>query len=197
VHGFIEGLTALFFLITVAHALWLRRAEGAWLMGSLLMLGAVRENFVILREVLYGFAPLSLMLGRAPLIAAVIWGYSIYIAVIWAEEVSGESLERRVSVRLLALVGLFMVALVGFYEPFLELIGMARWQEGTRATAGVPWIALVGYPALACPFLLLWGWVRHRFPSPGPRLLALAVALPLLASIHAEGLQRLKDWLGW
>lgn len=196
-HGFIEGITALFFLITVAHALWLRRSEGAWLMGSLLVLGAVRENFVILREVLYGFAPLSLMLGRAPVIAAVIWGYSIYIAVIWAEEVSGERLEERASPRLVALVGLLMMALVGFYEPFLELIGMARWQEGTRATAGVPWIALIGYPALACPFLLLWSWIRRRWPRPRSRLLALALALPLLALLHAEGLQRLKDCLEW
>ncbi|MDY7094060.1 MAG: hypothetical protein SX243_13915 [Acidobacteriota bacterium] len=196
-HGFIEGITALFFLLTVAHALWLRRSEGAWLMGSLLVLGAVRENFVILRQVLYGFAPLSLMLGRAPVIAAVIWGYSIYIALIWAEEVGGEKLGERASPRLLTLVGLFMVALVGFYEPFLELIGMARWQEGTRSTAGVPWIALIGYPALACPFLVLWSWVRRRFPHSRSRFLALAIALPLLALMHAEGLQRLKDWLGW
>lgn len=31
-----------------------------------------------LRDILYGFSPLHLLLGRAPLIASIIWGYSIY-----------------------------------------------------------------------------------------------------------------------
>ena len=36
----------------------------------LFALGGVRENFVILRDVLYGYADLRLMLGRAPLVGA-------------------------------------------------------------------------------------------------------------------------------
>lgn len=94
-HLFIELLTLLFFLATVAHAVWLRGKSGAGLFGALLFLGFVRENFVILREFLYGFAPLTLMLGKAPLIASIIWGYSIYLAVVWAEAMTGESLEDR------------------------------------------------------------------------------------------------------
>ena len=31
-----------------------------------------------LRDILYGFSPLHLIFGRAPLIASIIWGYSTY-----------------------------------------------------------------------------------------------------------------------
>ncbi|MFP5287164.1 MAG: hypothetical protein ACLGI9_15595, partial [Thermoanaerobaculia bacterium] len=131
-HLFIELLTLAFFLGTVAHAVVLRGRTGAAFFGAMFLLGFLRENFVILRDMLYGFSPLHLMLGRAPLIASIVWGYSIYTAVIWAETVSGERLEtRRPSGRFLGLVALFMMALACFYEPFLALIRMAKWQAGT------------------------------------------------------------------
>jgi hypothetical protein len=196
-HLFIELLTLLFFLAAVAHAVWQRGRSGAGLFGALLFLGFVRENFVILRQVLYGFAPLTLMLGKAPLIASIIWGYSIYLAVVWAETMTGESLEeRRPSGRFLALAALFMVALAGFYEPFLKLIGMARWQPGTRTTLDVPWVALVGYPSLTVLFLLFWCRLMHRPPGAG-RTVLLPISLTVLALVHVVGLQSLKDLLRW
>ena len=155
-----------------------------------------RWEGVAIREILYGFAPLHLHLGRAPLIATIIWGLSIYAAIVFAEEVTGEPARRRIpSAKTLGAVALFMIALAGFYEPFLARVGMARWQEGTRATLGVPWIALVGYPTLAVGFLLLWGWVARRAKSL--RFAILVLGIPALAIGHAFGLQALKDSLGW
>jgi len=152
---------------------------------------------VILRKVLYGFEPLNLMLGKAPLIVSIIWGYSIYLAVVWAETMTGESLEeRRPSPRFLTLAALFMMALACFYEPFLKLIDMARWQPGTRATLGVPWITLVGYPSLTVPFLLLWCRLMRRPPGAARTALMLC-GLTLLALVHVAGLQGLKDALRW
>lgn len=189
-HLFIELLTLLFFLATVAHAVWLRGRSGAGLFGALLFLG-------FLREVLYGFAPLTLVLGKTPLIASIIWGYSIYLAVVWAEVMTGESLEdRRPSGRFLALAALFMIALAGFYEPFLKLIDMARWQPGTRTTLDVPWITLIGYPSLTVLFLLLWCRLMRRPPGAARAVLLLA-SLTALAFLHADSLQDLKDLLGW
>lgn len=196
-HLFIELLTLLFFLATVAHAVWLRGKSGAGLFGALLFLGFVRESFILHREFLYGFAPLNLMLGKTPLIAGIIWGYSVYLAVVWAEAMTGESLEdRRPSGRFLALAALFMMALAGFYEPFLKLIDMARWQEGTRTTLDVPWITLIGYPSLTILFLLLWCRLMRR-PPGAARTALLLVGLTLLALVHAAGLQGIKDLLGW
>lgn len=82
-------MTLAFFLGFVAHAVATRGREGAALFGALLVLGFLRENFVALRDLLYGFGDLHLRLGRAPLIASIIWGYSIYAAVVWTEAVSG------------------------------------------------------------------------------------------------------------
>lgn len=197
-HLFIELTTLIFFLITVGHGLYRWRADGVWFFASLFVLGLVRENYVALYDYLYGFAPLALMTGKAPLIASIIWGYTIYIAVCWAEGMSGESFaEKRPSAQFYLWSGLFMVATVGFYEPFLKLIGMARWEEGTRATFDVPWIALIGYPSLTLPFLALWSLTMRRFPHPAVRAALLLLFLGLLALGHAAGLQALKDALGW
>jgi hypothetical protein len=194
---FIEILTLLFFLGFVAHAVILRGAAGAAFFGAMLLLGFLRENFVVLRDLLYGFAPLRLMLGRAPLIASIIWGYSIYAAVVWAEAVSGERYgARRPSGRFLALVSIFMIALACFYEPFLALIGMARWQAGTRSVLGVPLITWIGYPSLAVLFLLLWDWAMER-DSNAKRAAALLIPLPFLAVGHALGLHAIKSTLGF
>lgn len=195
-HLFLELFTLGAFVALIVHGAWHRGGEGLALFAGLLALGFVRENAVAIREILYGFAPLALNLGRAPLIATVIWGLSIYAAMVFAEEVTGDPIGRRIpSARALGAVALFMIALVGFYEPFLARVGMARWQEGTRATLGVPWIALVGYPTLAAGFLLLWGWASTR--KVGLRLAILALGLPALALGHALGLQALKNALGW
>lgn len=196
-HLFLELLTLAAFLACAAHAVRRRGArEGALLFAALLLLGVVRENAVVLREILYGFAPLRLVLGRAPLIAGVVWGYSIYAAVVWAETVTrGRASLGRPSVRLLALAALFMLALPGLYEPFLARVEMARWEPGTRATAGVPWIALVGYPSLTALFLLVW-WGAARLRTAA-RIFALAGLVPAFAVAHALGLAALKRWLGW
>lgn len=195
-HLFIEILTLVFFLACAAHAA-ARGRQGAAFFGAMLLLGFLRENFVTVRDILYGFSPLHLMFGRAPLIASIIWGYSIYAAVVWTETVTGDRLEdRRPSLRFLGLTALFMIALACFYEPFLTLIHMARWQPGTRATLGVPWITWIGYSTLAVLFLLLWGWAMERKTSAG-RAAALLLPLPLLAFGHAWGLQAVKTALGW
>ncbi|MCB1058405.1 MAG: hypothetical protein KDD11_23125, partial [Acidobacteria bacterium] len=104
---------------------------------------------------------------------------------------------RRPSTAWLLFVALFMISLAGFYEPLLSRVGLARWEEGTRTTFGVPWIALVGYPTLAVTFLLLWSAVLGRWQRAGHRVLALALTLTPLALAHAEGLHRLKHLLGW
>ena len=77
------------------------------------------------------------------------------------------------------------------------LVGMARWEPGTRSSAGLPWIALVGYPTLAVAFLWLFDVIRRRLPRPSIRAVALLVTLPLLAVAHARGLAQLKRLLGW
>lgn len=195
---FIEVLTLAFFVATVVHAIKTRGREGFWLMGALLALGFVRENLVAAYQILYAFAPLSLMLGLAPVIGTIIWGYSIYIAMLWAEGVGGGDLRAgRGTAAGVVGVGLFMIALVFFYEPFLRLIGMARWEDGTRWAWGVPVIALIGYPTLAVAFVLAWRWVARRGFAGRRRLAALTASLLPIAFVHAFGLQALKDLLGW
>lgn len=201
-HLFIEVFTLACFLLAAAHAWASRGGAGAWFFASLLALGLVRENFVILVRYLYEFAPLSLMLGKAPLIASIIWGFSIYVAVVWAEGLTGEDALQggRPSAKLLGLVAVFMIALACFYEPFLGLIGMARWEVGTRAIRGIPWITWIGYPTLAVGALLAWSWAWKvsRGGSAAARLAgALLLTLVPLALAHAAGLQALKDFLAW
>ena len=193
---FLELTTFVFCGIVVWHAWSLRGSKGLSFLAALLALGFVRENFVVLRDILYGYGDL-LTLGAAPVLGAVIWGYSLYVAVCWTEVMTGERLDDlRPSVRFLAFVGLFMVALVGFFEPFLHLVDMARWQTGTRSTLGVPWIALVGYPSLTVPFVVLWCRLT-RIAGPGGRRLALTLSIPALAIGHAWALAWLKASLGW
>ena len=188
---FIEVLTFFFFLITVAHAWRTRGRRGLALFGSLLLLGAVRENYVALWKLLYGFSPSDLMLGEAPLIASIIWGYSIYLAVVWAEEVTGEPLrDERPPGRFLAAAALFMIALACFYEPFLALIRMARWQEGHPNDPGRPLDRLDRLPHSHRPLPAPVGIEIEDKPLLHP-------ALVLLGAAHAEGLQALKDFLGW
>jgi hypothetical protein len=198
-HLFLELFTLASF---VATSLWAARRwgrEGAWLAGLLFALGAVRENWVAVERYLYGFADLTLDLGRAPLIAAIVWGFSILAGVAFAEALLGRRFapERRPAAAELGAVALFLVALAGFYEPLLALVEMARWEQGTRTVAGVPAIALVGYPSFAALSLLLSGWILGRWRAAGPRLVASALAVPALAVGHASGLQALKRALGW
>lgn len=195
---FFEIFTLAAALVAGVHA-WARRgAAGAWLFGSLLVLGWIRETYVALRDLLYGFPVLDLVFAGTPVMAAVIWAFSIYAALCWWEETSGWRWGERPPrpVPLLAVAG-FMVALACFYEPFLALTGMARWQAGTRVTLGVPWIALIGYPTLTILFLVSYGVVVYRWRAWLPRLLTLALLLPGLALAHAWGLQQLKRLLGW
>jgi len=196
-HLFIELVTLAFFLVCVAHAVVRQGREGLWFFGALLTLGFLRENFVALYRILYEFAPLSLMLGAAPLIGTIIWGYSIYLAVVWAEGILDRPRARLREGPMLGLVCLFMMALACFYEPFLARIGMARWEEGTRMVLGVPLIALVGYPSLAALFLIAYGFVRKRGFQGARRAAALGACLLPIALVHAAGLQELKKVLGW
>lgn len=195
---FFELFTVGTALLLGLHAWWRRGAAGAWLFGSLVALGWIREAYVQLRDLLYGFPVLDLVFGETPVIAAVSWAVSIYAALCWWEETSGWRWQERVpgALSLLA-VAAFMVALACFFEPFLALSGMARWQAGTRATAGVPWIAWVGYPTLAVLFLVSYGMLATTLRRALPRLLGLALLLPSLAVAHAWGLQTLKHALGW
>lgn len=162
----------------------------------------MRETLVALYDVLYGFAPLTFSVGKAPLIAAIIWGFSIYLAVVWTDGMGwGSPFGDRAGsdaprARFVLGTAGFMMALACFYEPFLDLIGMARWEEGTRTTLGVPWIALVGYPTLTVLFLGLWIAVQRRFAGVS-RWLLLFVGLTVLAWVHAWGLKGLKDLLAW
>jgi hypothetical protein len=198
-HLFLELFTLGAF---VATGFWARARfgrDGVWLYGFLFVLGGVRENFVILERVLYGYADLALMLGRAPAIGAVIWGFSIVAAVAATEAIRRQPLriDRMPRAGELGWVALFMLALAGFFEPFLKLVAMARWQPGTATLAAVPKIALIGYPTLAVASLVLSGSILERFRRPGARCLALGAAALALALGHAWGLQRLKDALGW
>ncbi|MEM7052280.1 MAG: hypothetical protein AAF604_21615 [Acidobacteriota bacterium] len=183
---FVEWLTLAFVAVSAFHA-W-KTGRGA-LFAFLLAAGLVRENFVALREILYGFASLSLNFGKAPAMAAVIWAYSIYAALVWAEHIRPHI---QAAARI-ALACLFMVALVPFYEPFLAALEMARWEDGTRMTAGIPWIALIGYPTFTLILLALYERFENR-PGSWPSL----VLGTLLGAIgHAWGLQELKNLLGW
>lgn len=198
-HLFLELFTLGSFLAT---GWWARRRfgrDGLWLYGFLFVLGGVRENFVILERVLYGYADLTLMLGRAPLIGAIIWGFSIAAAIAACEAIRRTpfALDRLPRVGELLWVALFLVALAGFFEPFLKLVEMARWQPGTATLLNVPKIALVGYPSFAVATLAVSGWILGRWRSAGARLVALALATPPLALGHAWGLQRIKEALGW
>ena len=198
-HLFLELFTLASFLVS---GWWAQRRfgrDGLWLYGFLFALGGVRENFVAFERVLYGYADLTLMLGRAPLVGAIIWGLAIVAGVAAAEAIRGEpfSPARVPCGAELALVALFLVALAGFFEPFLKLVEMARWQPGTATVLEVPKIALVGYPTFAVASLAVGGLLFGRCRSTGARCVALALAVPPLALGHAWGLQRLKDALGW
>ncbi len=198
-HLFLELFTLASFLAT---GWWTGKRfgrDGLWLYGFLFVLGGVRENFVILERVLYGYADLTLMLGRAPLIGAIIWGFSIAAAIAATEAIRRApfQLERAPRAGELALVALFLVALAGFFEPFLKRVEMARWQEGTRTLFEIPKIALVGYPTFAVASLLVSGSILGRWRGTGARLVAFALATPPLALGHAWGLQKLKEGLGW
>ncbi len=198
-HLFLELFTLASFLLAGFWA-WRRWSrDGLWLYGFLFLLGGVRENFVVLERVLYGYADLTLMLGRAPLIGAIIWGFSIAAAIAAAEAIRSQPfrVDRRPLGAELALVALFLVALAGFFEPLLKLVGMARWQAGTVTLLDVPKIALVGYPTFAVLSLLVSGWIFERFAAGRSRLVALLLATPVLAAGHAWGLQLLKEALGW
>src|SRR6185503_14508274 len=187
-HFFFELLTVAFTIATGWHAWRLRGGDGVWMFGSLLVLGTLRENFVALAQWLYGFAPLRLRAGAAPMIAAVVWAFSIYAALCWVEEVRDERWgvgDWRPSWRFLGLVALFMMALACLYEPFLALIRMARWEEGTWKVAGVPVIALLGYPSLAVAFLAAFAALGRRLRRGAPLFAGLAVVVPLLAFAHA------------
>jgi hypothetical protein len=198
-HLFLELFTLASFLAT---GWWAGRRfgrDGLWLYGFLFALGGVRENFVILERVLYGYADLNLMLGRAPLVGAIIWGFAIVAGVAAAEAIRGQpfSADRVPRAGELAWVALFLISLAGFFEPFLKLVEMARWQPGTATVFEVPKIALVGYPTFALASLAVGGLLLGRFRTAGARCAALALAVPPLALGHAWGLQRLKDALGW
>ena len=191
----IEVLTVGCFLACAVHAYAVRGREALWLFSGLLGLGFVRENFVALHHLLYEFKPLTFQLGLVPLIGSVIWGYSIYLAIVWAEGDRGP-LEGDFSRPAFILrTSLFMMALACFYEPLLELLGMAKWGAGTKTTLGIPWIALVGYPSLTAGFLVVWEWCRRY--SSLQRGLRAASLLTALALFHAVGLQTLKSWLEW
>lgn len=198
-HLFLELFTLASFVATVAWAGRRYGRDGWWLAGFLAALGAVRENFVVLERYLYGFADLTLMLGRAPLIAAVIWGFSILAGAAAAEAILGRDFRTGAPPRAaeLGVVALFLLALAGFFEPFLALVEMARWEPGTAAVAGVPKIAVVGYPTFAVLSLAVGGWLLGRFRATAPRLVALALAVPALALGHAWALARVKAALGW
>jgi hypothetical protein len=198
-HLFLELATLASFVATVAWAGRRFGRDGWWLAGFLAALGAVRENFVVLERYLYGFADLALMLGRAPVIAAVIWAFSILAGVAAAEAILGRDFHAGQPPRVaeLGIVALFLLGLAGFFEPFLALVEMARWEPGTAAVAGVPKIALVGYPTFAVLSLAVSGPLLARFRATGPRLAALAAAVPALALGHAWALARLKAALGW
>lgn len=199
-HLFFELFTLGAFIACWVHASRRHGRSGVAFYGALALLGAVREVAVAAWDVLYGFAPLSLMLGPAPVLAAVIWAFSIYAAVTWTELVTGRGLSDPPAeawpLRVYLLAALFMMALAGFYEPFLELVGLAKWEDGTRATHGVPWIALVGYPTLTVGFLVLWRWLG-RLRGRGARWAVAVPALVALAVGHGLGLQALKSLLGW
>jgi hypothetical protein len=200
-HFVLEIVTVSFTAIAGIHAWITRRAEGVLLFGSLLLLGTCRENWVVIERLLYHFAPLRLSAGAAPLIAAVIWAYSIYSAVVWSEWMlqrftGSHDVGNRLGFSL-GFVAVFMIALACFYEPFLALAGMARWEAGTRTTGSVPWIALLGYPSLAVAFLWLFSIIRRWLPRPPARVAALSALMPLLGVLHALGLAELKRILGW
>ena len=198
-HLFLELFTLGSF---VATGFWAGRrfgTDGLWLYGFFFALGALRENYVALERVLYGYADFTFMFGRAPLVGAVIWGFSIAAAIAAAEAIRREPfrIDRVPSAAELLLVALCLVALAGFFEPFLKLVGMARWEEGTAKVLDVPKIALVGYPTFAVVSLACGGWILGRYGGARARLSAFALATPVLALGHAWALGRLKDALGW
>ena len=201
-HLFLELTTLAFFALTALHATKQHGRFGLLFVSSLLALGFVRENYVTLERLLYGYADLHLELGAAPLIGAIIWPYSIYVACCFAERLTGESLERACAKpAFLGLIALFMMSLVGFYEPLLDRVGMARWQDGTLATAGAPWIAFIGYPTLAVGSTAVSGALIRRWHTgvigAGRLALWLVPALVGVALLHAWGLQALKNSLDW
>jgi hypothetical protein len=202
VHLFIELVTLAAVAVCVLHAQWHRGAEGGWLMLSALAMGFIREGFVVLRDYLYGYADLTLMIGRVPVIGAIIWAYCIYLGIVWAERVSGERFgarEGRPTARFLALIAVFLIALAGFFEPFLKLIDMARWQTGTWKVLDMPMIATIGYPSMTILFLLVWrAAMRATASSPAAvRAAALLAALGGVSIAHVLVLQALKTAIGW
>ena len=191
---FVEVVVLAFFVGIAAELLIARGSEGAWFLGAIVAAAFLRENSVALHRVLYEFAPLKVFLGKAPMVATVIWAVSIELSRLWAETVLAPRARRAAR---LAAVAAFMVALAFFYEPFLKAIRFARWEPGTRTFLDVPWIAMIGYPTFAVLFLIVFETVLERFRKPLPRLAAFGVLLPAIAFAHAAGLTALKRAMGW
>lgn len=209
-HLFIELVVIAAFVAAMAHAVArFGLKPGLVYAGALLWLGVAREAFVVIGDYLYGFAPLTFEIGRLPLVAALIWGFCIHAAVVFAEVVTGESLveslvptrrygglELRPSAVFLVATAVFLESLACFFEPFLKLIGMARWEAGTRTLLDIPWIALVGYPTMALLFLPLFAATARAVT--GRRLVSsLAIRVGFVGVAHAWALQGLKRALGW
>ncbi len=197
-HLFLELVTLGATILCFWHAVRTRGAEGGWLFASALFMGFFREGFVVARDYLYGYADLTLMIGRVPVIGAIIWSYCIWLAVVWVERVSGERIgTARLTARACALVAVFLVALACFFEPFLKLVDMARWQTGTWKVLDLPMIATIGYPTMTLLFLWIFGAVARRVPAGPRRGAALAAALAFGSAAHVVVLQALKTRIGW
>ena len=191
--GFVEVVVLVFFVGVSWGVVRRHGADGAWFIGMVALAGFARENWVSIHRILYEFAPLRVFVGKAPLVATVIWAVSIELARIWSDVVLGP---RSVRSSRWAGVALFMVSLAFFYEPFLKAIRFARWEPGTRTFLDVPWIAMIGYPTLA--LVILAGFeggmkIRTRLARIG----WLFLFVPLLAIGHGAGLAALKHRLRW
>jgi len=152
-------------------------------------LGVLRENTVALLTPLYAYNPATfhLWIGAAPLILAVFWSFTLYLALSLSEVIAGGSLldgRRRAGVILLSMA--FMAAYACFNEAYSSLFPMVLWKFTPAVTlwGGTPVMVLWGYAGMALIFLLFLPPVyRLRLPAAG-RVAVFSASTVLMIPLH-------------
>jgi hypothetical protein len=163
---------------------WMFFAGGA-------VLGLLRENVVaqVAALNLYSYNPATfhLWVGAAPLILLVFWSYTIYLALTFAEVITGGDLiggRRTVWVIMLAMA--FMAAYACLNEAFSSMYPMVLWKfkPALAIWGGTPAMVVWGYAGMALIFLLALLLIYRLHLSAVWRALIFCASAVIMIPLH-------------